>query len=154
MRMLRMTLSDITADDIYALAGHTLAGRGYDDYESGLVKDLNVRETTIDADVAGRLCLSYTVRIWIENDGLDGHCNCPYSQGLDVCQHVAAVLFEWVYGNVGEIPVSRDNESRLRQELEHLSKSDLTELVMESVKGNTALCQKFRALVKKFGSGK
>ena len=147
-----MKLNDITADDIYVLIGHTLAGRGFDDYESGLVKHLKVRENTVDADVTGRLCPIYTVRIWIENDGLDGHCTCPYSQGLDVCQHVAAVLFEWVYGRVGEIPGSADSESRLRQELEHLSKSDLTDLMMEVVKGNNALYQKLRALVKRFGA--
>ena len=149
MRVLRMKLNDITADDIYALVGHTLAGRGYDDYESGLVKHLKVRETTIDAEVAGRLCASYTVKIWWESDGIDGNCTCPYSQGIDVCQHVAAALFEWVHESIGETPGSAASESQLRQELENLSKSELTDLLIETVKDNDALYQKLRALVEK-----
>ena len=148
-----MKLTDITADDIYALVGHTLAGRGYDDYESRLVKHLKVRETTIEAEVAGRLYASYTVKISWESDGIDGICTCPYSKGIDVCQHVAAVLFEWVYDRIDEIPSSVASESQLRQDLENLSKSELCDLLMEAVDGNNALFQKLRALVEKMDSG-
>ena len=146
-----MKLKEITEDDIYVLVGHTSTGRGYDDYESGMVKNLKVRGTTIDAEVAGRLCPSYTVKVWCDDDGIDGNCTCPYSQGVDVCQHVAAVLFAWIYERVDETPSSAIGELQLRQGLENLSKPELAELLMEVVRDNDALYQKLRALVESIG---
>lgn len=149
-----MKLEGITEDDIYALVGHTLAGRGYDYYESGMVTNLKVRGTTIDAEVAGRSCPSYTVKVWCDDNGIDGNCTCPYSQGFDVCKHVAAVLFEWIYERVDETPDSSISEAQLRQAVENLSKSELAELLMELVKDNGALYQKLRVLVEKIGAGR
>jgi len=143
-----MKLNDVTEDDIYTLVGHTLAGRGYDDYESGLVKNLRVSETAIDAEMAGRSSPNYTVKVWYDDDGIDGNCTCPYSQGFDVCQHVAAVLFEWVYERVDEGVV----ESQIRQELQRLSKSELTDLLIEAGKDNPMFYQRLTALVDKTGS--
>ena len=146
-----MKLKEIIEDDIYVLVGHALTGRGYDDYESGMVKNLKVRGNTIDAEVAGRLCPSYTVKVWCDDDGIDGNCTCPYSQGYDVCQHVAAVLFAWIYERVDETRDSAIGELQLRQGLENLSKSELAELLMEVVRDNDALYQKLRALVESIG---
>lgn len=145
MRVLRMRLNDVSEDDIYTLVGHTLAGRGYDDYESGLVKHLKVSETIIDAEMAGRSAPNYTIKVWCDDDGIDGNCTCPYSQGFDVCQHVAAVLFKWVYERVDE----GVTEAQLRQGLERLSKSALADLLMEAGKESPTLYHKLSGIVDK-----
>jgi uncharacterized Zn finger protein len=141
-----LKLKDITEDDIYALVGHTLAGRGFDYYESGRVLNLKVRNGKIIAEVAGNYEPSYTVKIWCDEDGVDGNCTCAYSQGIDVCKHVAAVLFEWVYNRAAQMEGSAVEEAKLRQDLGCLSKEDLISLLIEAIEENDSLYQKIRVL--------
>jgi uncharacterized Zn finger protein len=141
-----MTLKEITEDDIYNLVGYTLAGRGYDYYEGGMVLNLKVRGNNITAEVAGRSSPSYTVKLWCDAEGIDGHCTCPYSEGVDVCKHVAAVLFEWVYNRADEATDAVVSEAELRQGLEDLSKEDLISLILEAAAENDSLYQKLRIL--------
>ena len=137
-----MRLKEIAEDDIYDLVGSTLAGRGYDYYESGMVLSLTVRGGSIRAEVAGRSAPSYIVKIWCDADGVDGTCTCPYSQGVDVCKHVAAVLFEWVYERAAESADPAISEAELRQGLENLSKTDLIALILEAAMESDSLYQK------------
>ncbi len=144
-----MTLRAITEDDIYDLVGPTLAGRGYDYYNAGMVMSLKVRGSTITAEVAGQSVPSYTVKIRCDEDEVDGTCTCPYSQGVDVCKHVAAVLFEWVYERAEESADSTISEAEFRQGLENLSKEALISLILEAADENDALYQKLRILIER-----
>ena len=148
-----MRLQEITEDDIYALVGHTLAGRGYDYYEARMVMNLKARANTITAEVAGSSFPSYTVKIWCDEDGLDGNCTCPYSQGFDVCKHVAAILFEWIYEQADEAADTAISEAEPRQGLENLSKEVLINLVIEAAEENDSLYQKLRVLIEKVEPG-
>ncbi|MCZ6676533.1 MAG: hypothetical protein O7E52_04710 [Candidatus Poribacteria bacterium] len=139
-----MTLKEIVEDDIYGLVGHTLAGRGYDYYASGMVLSLRARGGTITAEVAGSSAPSYTVKIWCDEDGVDGTCTCPYSAGIDVCKHVAAALFEWVYERSDEAPEPAISEVELRRGLENLSKADLVSLLLEAAEESDTVYQKLR----------
>ena len=141
-----MKLKDISEDDIYGLVGNTLAGRGFDYYESGMVLDLKVRNGKIIAEVAGSSEPSYTVKIWCDDDGVDGNCTCPYSQGIDVCKHVAAALFEWVYDRADDMEDVAVEAETLREGLSRLSKEQLIALLIEAVEENEALYQKVRIL--------
>lgn len=144
-----MRLKEVTEDDIYGLVGSTSAGRGYDYYEAGMVLNLKVRGGTITAEVAGRSAPSYTVQIWCDEEGVDGKCTCPYSDGIGVCKHVAAVLFEWVYEHTEEAADVALSEAELRQGLENLSNEDLVSWVIEAAEENESLYQKLRILIER-----
>ncbi|MDD5162833.1 MAG: SWIM zinc finger family protein [Candidatus ainarchaeum sp.] len=90
----KMKLKDITEDDITDFADSAvIAGRGFDYYESGMVKSFQVEGDRIIAKVLGSSG-KYDPEVWIKDGELDASCNCPY-EGY-CCKHIAAVLYKWV----------------------------------------------------------
>ncbi len=68
--------------------------RGYDYYINGVVENIEVKDNTISADVAGTV--DYEVEIALDNGKIaDMDCTCPYATDGKNCKHMAAVLYEW-----------------------------------------------------------
>ena len=78
--------------------------RGYDYYLCNAVKNMEVTEDSITADVLGTE--NYQVEITLEEgEILDMYCSCPYAEDGNYCKHMAAVLYEWTEGeNQGLYP--------------------------------------------------
>ena len=72
--------------------------RGYDYYLCNAVKNMEVTEDSITADVLGTE--NYQVEITLEEgEILDMYCSCPYAEDGKNCKHMAAVLYEWTEGD-------------------------------------------------------
>lgn len=75
--------------------------RGYDYYLENLVKNIDISEDIIRADMIGSD--DYEVEISINNGEVtDLYCSCPYALDGRNCKHMAAVLYEWSEGEEEE----------------------------------------------------
>lgn len=74
-------------------AAHILE-RGYDYYGKNAVKNLDISDDSIRADVVGSE--DYEVEISLSNGEVtDMYCSCPYAWDGKNCKHMAAVLYAW-----------------------------------------------------------
>lgn len=68
--------------------------RGCDYYLENAVKNIDIAEDIIKADVIGSE--DYEVEISVNNGEVtDMYCSCPYAVDGKNCKHMAAVLYEW-----------------------------------------------------------
>lgn len=68
--------------------------RGYDYYVEGAVKNIEISNEIITANVTGSD--DYDVEIYLHNGKVKSmYCSCPYAFDGRNCKHMAAVLYEW-----------------------------------------------------------
>lgn len=68
--------------------------RGYDYYRKNRVKNMEINQSTIKADVIGNERYHVLIEKQ-ENDIGRMFCNCPYADDGYHCKHMAAVLYQW-----------------------------------------------------------
>lgn len=71
---------------------------GYDCYRNNTVRNLEVEDDIISADVIG--IEDYEVEIFLDDGEIaEMHCSCPYATNIGKCRHMAAVLYKWSENN-------------------------------------------------------
>ena len=108
--------------------------RGYDYYLCNAVKNMEVTEDSITADVLGTE--NYQVEITLEEgEILDMYCSCPYAEDGKNCKHMAAVLYEWTEGDDQGIYPDREElttkKSGAKEEIRKLIQETEPEIVEE-----------------------
>lgn len=89
----------------------TIRDRGYTYYRRNKVKNLEIGQNTIEADVTGTH--RYHVLISMKDHEIKRmYCNCPYADDGHNCKHMAAVLYEWEDRLENDIP-QIDNENEI-----------------------------------------
>lgn len=87
--------------------------RGYDYYLENAVKNLDVSDDIIKADVIGSE--DYEVEISLSNGEVtDMYCSCPYASDGRNCKHMAAVLYEW---SENEVEEKEEEENAINKDL-------------------------------------
>ena len=98
MRKTAMNISDVlTRNRLRSLADEGSYFRGSDYWERGLVHSILEYKGTIAAKVRGTY--QYTVKLWVEDGGLEYECSCPYAEEGNFCKHCVAVGLTWVEQN-------------------------------------------------------
>ena len=88
MVVLVMDKPEITDLLLLDLAGERSFERGEDYYHRGAVEELSIRDDHVTADVQGGE--AYVVQLIYNQDGLQGSCDCPASDGAYFCKHCVA----------------------------------------------------------------
>ncbi|MCW7553333.1 hypothetical protein NX722_11930 [Endozoicomonas gorgoniicola] len=83
-----MDKPEITDALLLDLAGERSFERGEDYYHRGAVEELSIRGGHVTADVQGGE--AYVVQLVYNQDGLQGSCDCPASDGVYFCKHCVA----------------------------------------------------------------
>lgn len=74
---------------------------GYDYYRNNAVRNLEVEDDIISADVIG--IEDYEVEIFLDDGEIaEMYCSCPYATNIGNCRHMAAVLYKWSENNTEE----------------------------------------------------
>ena len=79
---------DITDQMLVKLAGRAAFERGEDYFHDGAVSELAIRGSRVKASVSGSHV--YQVSLTYNQQGLNGFCDCPASEGMDFCKHCVA----------------------------------------------------------------
>ena len=74
-----------------------------------VVSEMTKPDPTIEATVAGTQ--HYTTKVWIDDDELEGWCDCPNAQDGWFCKHQVAVALVWRQRTSGE-SLTVDEEAR------------------------------------------
>jgi uncharacterized Zn finger protein len=73
------------------VSGITFA-RGKEYFEVGCVKGFRAQRNEARAEVEGSMG-TYDVRLWDEDGGMGGTCDCPAYEDMGFCKHCVAVCF-------------------------------------------------------------
>ena len=87
-----MDKPEITDALLLDLAGERSFERGEDYYHRRAVEELSIRSDHIIAHVQGGE--AYVVQLVYNQDGLQGSCDCPASDGVYFCKHCVAAAME------------------------------------------------------------
>jgi uncharacterized Zn finger protein len=72
------------------VSGITFA-RGKEYFEVGCVKGFRAQRNEARAEVEGSMG-TYDVRLWDEDGGMGGTCDCPAYEDMGFCKHCVAVV--------------------------------------------------------------
>jgi uncharacterized Zn finger protein len=95
-----------TASDLFALTDTGSLERGVGYFEEGRVVELMRDGDGLFAKVMGRF--PYTVRLWMDEEGLDGTCTCPMGESGVFCKHCVATGLTYLAEKKGTVKELED----------------------------------------------
>ena len=134
--------------------------RGVNYHDQGNVLSLLEDKHIIIAKVSGTR--DYKVKLWTENDKLDGSCSCPMGDAGVFCKHCVAVGLTYLEGGVGSViegsskQKSKKSEPAItmddiRQYLSQQKTDTLVEMIMDQLMEDDSLRE--RLMMKAARSG-
>lgn len=121
----------ITVANLAKAAGSVYFQRGEDYADSGLVRDLRLRDGHLTALVDGSRL--YETSLYEEDGFLEGDCSCPLGDRDEFCKHLVATGLVWISQQKG-VPTDagegRSDTEILAAWLKKLKKAELVELVV------------------------
>lgn len=133
-------------DELEALAGHNVFLRGLDYFEQGAVHALRVATSSASARVDGSS--TYRTEVFLDKDGLDTSCTCPYAGDGGFCKHAVAVAVAWLAvleageAEVIDQPEALENDVRVQRWLQRQSQPTLVRLFRDFANADDALMRR------------
>lgn len=128
-------------DDLAAIAGTTIFGRGVDYMR--YVHGLQLGETEARASVQAKRV--YQVVLSWDSGRIDGECSCAHNARGYFCKHLVAVglsvLAEWS----GEPALTKPIETAIHDHLDRLNKHELIELVEDLARSDATVLRRLQA---------
>jgi len=116
-------------------AGSGAYGRGEDYYRRGLVGDLAIGLSSIEATVLGTY--PYQVQLRMRGDILQSDCDCPVGLRSEFCKHCVAVALAWQDSGTSTATVSEPEG--LKHWLKEKEPDELIALVLEISRNNSSV---------------
>jgi len=134
--------------------------RGVNYYEQGNVFSLLEDKDVIIAKVSGTR--DYKVKLWTENNELDGSCSCPMGDAGVFCKHCVAVGLTYLEGGVGSVIEGSSKQKPkksepaitlddIRQYLSQQKTDTLVEMIMDQLMEDDALRERLMMKTARFG---
>ena len=122
-------MRDLSEPTLKKLAGDVTYRRGLDYFKSGAVEEIRIKGNIISATVMGSM--PYQVKLRLSNQGVDGSCDCPASDGMDFCKHCVATALVYLQQKTELDSLSQgDGNERITACLMQMDKPQLIKEIM------------------------